>query len=81
MKSIKSLNECFIKCFANADTFKNAQKTSDIDADISDLINNKIPTMLSDYIKGNYKSKASLARKYGISRQQLYRIIKEINRI
>lgn len=54
MKSIKSLNECFIKCFANADTFKNAQKTSDIDADISDLINNKIPTMLSDYIKGNY---------------------------
>lgn len=54
MKSIKSLNECFIKCFAHADTFKNAQKTSDIDADISDLINNKIPTMLSDYIKGNY---------------------------
>ena len=54
MKSIKSLNECFIKCFANADIFKNAQKTSDIDADISDLINNKIPTMLSDYIKGNY---------------------------
>ena len=54
MKSIKSLNECFIKCFANADTFKNAQKTSDIDADISDLINNKIPTILSDYIKGNY---------------------------
>ncbi|WP_225358557.1 hypothetical protein [Limosilactobacillus reuteri] len=30
-------------------------------------------------MKGNYKSKASLARKYGISRQQLYRIIKEIN--
>ena len=54
MKSIKSLNECFIKCFANADTFKNAQKTSDIDADISDLINNKIPAVLSDYIKGNY---------------------------
>lgn len=54
MKSIKSLNECFIKCFANADTFKNAQKTSDIDADISNLINNKIPTMLSNYIKGNY---------------------------
>lgn len=33
-----------------------------------------------DYIKRNYKSKAALARKYGISRQQLYRIIKEINR-
>lgn len=54
MKSIKSLNECFIKCFANADTFKNAQKTSDIDVGVSDLINNKIPTMLSNYIKGNY---------------------------
>ena len=54
MKGIKSLNECFIRCFANADTFKNAQKTSDIDVDISDLINNKIPAMLSDYIKGNY---------------------------
>lgn len=33
-----------------------------------------------EYIKGNYKSKAALARKYDISRQQLYRIIKEINR-
>lgn len=54
MKSIKSLNDCFIRCFTNADTFKNAQKTSDIDADISDLINNKIPAMLSDYVKGNY---------------------------
>lgn len=54
MKGIKGLNECFIRCFANADTFKNAQKTSDIDVDISDLINNKIPAMLSDYIKGNY---------------------------
>ena len=54
MKSIKSLNECFIRCFTNADTFKNAQKTSDIDAGISDLISNKIPAMLSDFIKGNY---------------------------
>lgn len=32
-----------------------------------------------DYIKGNYHSKAALARKYGISRQQLYRIIKELD--
>ena len=31
-------------------------------------------------MSGNYKSKAALARKYGIARQQLYRIIKEINR-
>lgn len=28
-----------------------------------------------DYLAGNYKSKAQLARRYGISRQQLYRII------
>lgn len=32
-----------------------------------------------DYRGGNYQSKAQLARKYAISRQQLYRIIKEIN--
>jgi hypothetical protein len=28
---------------------------------------------------GNYQSKAGLARKYGLSRQQLYRIIKRID--
>ena len=32
-----------------------------------------------DYQAGNYKSKAGLARKYGLSRQQLYRIIKRID--
>jgi DNA invertase Pin-like site-specific DNA recombinase len=31
-----------------------------------------------DYQSGNYKSKTGLARKYGLSRQQLYRIIKRI---
>lgn len=31
-----------------------------------------------DYLAGNYKSKAQLARKYDISRQQLYRILKSI---
>lgn len=31
-----------------------------------------------DYRAGNYKSKAGLARKYGLSRQQLYRIINRI---
>ena len=32
-----------------------------------------------DYQAGNYKSKAGLARKYGLSRQQLYRILKRID--
>lgn len=32
-----------------------------------------------DYQSGNYKSKAGLARKYGLSRQQLYRILKRID--
>lgn len=32
-----------------------------------------------DYQAGNYKSKAGLAHKYGLSRQQLYRIIKRID--
>lgn len=32
-----------------------------------------------DYQSGNYKSKAGLARKYRLSRQQLYRIIKRID--
>ncbi len=32
-----------------------------------------------DYQAGNYQSKAGLARKYGLSRQQLYRIIKRID--
>lgn len=31
-----------------------------------------------DYQAGNYRSKAGLARKYGLSRQQLYRIINRI---
>ena len=31
-----------------------------------------------DYQSGNYQSKAGLARKYGLSRQQLYRILKRI---
>lgn len=33
-----------------------------------------------DYQAGNYQSKAGLARKYGLSRQQLYRIIKRIDK-
>ena len=32
-----------------------------------------------DYQSGNYQSKAGLARKYGLSRQQLYRILKRID--
>lgn len=32
-----------------------------------------------DYQAGNYKSKAGLARKYGLSRQQLYRILKRVD--
>lgn len=32
-----------------------------------------------DYQAGNYQSKAALARKYGLSRQQLYRILKRID--
>jgi DNA invertase Pin-like site-specific DNA recombinase len=32
-----------------------------------------------DYQAGNYQSKAGLARKYGLSRQQLYRILKRID--
>lgn len=32
-----------------------------------------------DYQAGDYKSKADLARKYGLSRQQLYRIINRID--
>lgn len=32
-----------------------------------------------DYLNNNYKSKAELARKYDISRQQLYRILKAID--
>ena len=32
-----------------------------------------------DYQAGNYQSKAGRARKYGLSRQQLYRIIKRID--
>lgn len=34
-----------------------------------------------DYQAGNYKSKAGLARKYGLSRQQLYRIINRIEEV
>ncbi|MGN1283617.1 MAG: recombinase family protein [Limosilactobacillus sp.] len=33
----------------------------------------------NDYLNNNYKTKVQLAKKYGISRQQLYRILSTIN--
>lgn len=35
--------------------------------------------IVNDYQTNNYKTKVQLAKKYGVSRQQLYRILNEIN--
>ncbi|MCC4413761.1 helix-turn-helix domain-containing protein [Limosilactobacillus reuteri] len=35
--------------------------------------------MVNDYQTNNYKTKVQLAKKYGVSRQQLYRILNDIN--
>ena len=37
----------------NADMFKNAQKTSDINSYIADIVNQKLPHLLSAYVKDN----------------------------
>ena len=50
MKSLKDINDYFNKCFDNAGTFINAQKTSDVLPEICDIINKKLPKALTDYI-------------------------------
>ena len=53
MKIIDQINDYFKKCFENAGMFKNAQKTSDINSDITDIVNQKLPHLLSEYVGGN----------------------------
>lgn len=53
MKIIGQINNYFKQCFENADMFKNAQKTSDINSYIADIVNQKLPHLLSAYVKDN----------------------------
>ena len=53
MRNIKKINDCFVKCFKNAATLAKAQKTSDIDKEVSELIAKNIPQELTYYLNDN----------------------------
>ena len=51
MTNIQKINYGFKRCFNNANTFINAQKTSDIDPEVSELITRTIPQEFKYYLK------------------------------
>ena len=60
---IQSINNSFKRCFGNSLLFANAQKTSDIDKEISELIANKIPQKLTSYLSDdNYIVNGSVGK-------------------
>ena len=50
MNRVSTINHLFSRCFDNADTFKSAHKTSDIDNDVSRIITRDIPAELERLI-------------------------------
>ena len=51
MNSLQIINKSFKRCFNKANTFINAQKTSDIDTETSELITKTLPQELKNYLK------------------------------
>lgn len=47
---IHIINECLQTCFDNSETFINADKTSDIDKKIREIITSSIPKLLKNYL-------------------------------
>ena len=53
MENIQTINKGFIQCFEKASTFEQAQITSDIDKETSELITRTIPQEISFYLNNN----------------------------
>ena len=53
MNSLQKINKSFKRCFDNATTFNNAQKTSDIDNKVSELIVKTIPQEFESYLNNS----------------------------
>lgn len=63
MRGIKIINDCFGKCFEKSDSFAKAQKTSDIDKQVSELIGKTIPQELASYLSDdNYIVNGSVGK-------------------
>ena len=50
MENLQTINKGFKQCFAKSSTFEQAQITSDIDKEVSELINRTIPQEISSYL-------------------------------
>ena len=50
MSEISKINECLKICFDNSETFKKADKTSDIDKNVSRIITSTVPKLLKEYL-------------------------------
>lgn len=50
MENLQTINKGFKQCFAKSSTFEQAQITSDIDKEVSELINRTIPQENSSYL-------------------------------
>ena len=53
MENIYTINKGFNQCFAKSSTFEQAQITSDIDKEVSELITRTIPQEISSYLDDN----------------------------
>ena len=53
MENLQTINKGFNQCFAKSSTFEQAQITSDIDKEASDLITRTIPKEISVYLNDN----------------------------
>lgn len=62
MNILQIINNCFKQCFENSSTFKQAQITSDIDKEISELITRTIPQEISSYLDGKYHVNGSVGK-------------------
>ena len=47
---INNINILFRKIFAKADSLKNAENTSDIDAEVKDIICHQLPSILYHFL-------------------------------
>lgn len=56
MGTINDINNLFRKVFENADSFKNAEYTSDIDKETSDIICHHLPLMFNQFLGDDSKS-------------------------
>ena len=63
MDILPIINNCFKQCFENSSTFEQAQITSDIDNEVSELVTRTIPQEISSYLNDSkYRVNGSVGK-------------------